>query len=124
MIREVSKAFIGEIEQVPPAYSAIKIEGTRAYRMAREKQEVSMAPRKVQIFSFDISGIDMPYVKFRVSCSKGTYIRSLVRDFAESLGSSAYLDDLCRTRIGDFELSDAMEIKDLENILKQGQQSA
>jgi tRNA pseudouridine55 synthase len=123
MIREASKSLTGQIEQVPPAYSAIKIEGKRAYRMARGKQEVPMGPRKVLISSFDITGIQMPYVKFRVSCSKGTYIRSLVRDFGESLGSSAYLDDLCRTRIGDFRLSDAMDITDLENILKLGKQS-
>jgi tRNA pseudouridine55 synthase len=124
MIKEASKAFTGQIEQIPPVYSAIRIEGKRAYRMARGKQEVSMAPRNVHISSFDITGIQMPYVKFRVRCSKGTYIRSLVRDFAVSLGSSAYLDDLCRTRIGDLKLSDAMEIADLENILKQGQQTA
>jgi tRNA pseudouridine55 synthase len=124
MIREASKAFTGQLEQVPPVYSAIKIEGKRAYKMARGKQEVSMAPRQVLISSFDITGIQMPYIKFCVSCSKGTYIRSLVRDFAESLGSSAYLEALCRTRIGDFKLSDAMEITDLENILRLGQQSA
>ena len=124
MIRQAASRFNGTIEQVPPAYSAIKIEGTRAYRMAREKQEVSMAPRKVHIASFDITAIQMPLVKFRVSCSKGTYIRSLARDFGEALNTGAYLDELCRTRIGEFSLADAMEINELEKILQQGQQTA
>ena len=123
MIREASIAFTGQIDQIPPVFSAIKIEGRRAYIMARGKQEVPMGPRRVLVSSFDITGIQMPYVHFRVSCSKGTYIRSLVRDFAESFGSGAYLDDLCRIRIGDYKLSDAMEIADLEKILKAGQQS-
>jgi tRNA pseudouridine55 synthase len=124
MIRQASRQFTGTIEQVPPAYSAIKIEGTRAYHMAREKQKVSMAPRKVHISSFEITAIQMPFVEFRVSCSKGTYIRSLARDFGNELNTGAYLEELCRTRIGSYELADAMEIAELENILRQMQQSA
>ena len=123
MIEKVSRLFVGEIDQVPPAYSAIWVEGTRAYNLARKNKEVDMGSRKVNIASFNILDIELPRVKFRVSCSKGTYIRSLARDFGEALESGAYLEDLCRTRIGKFKLADAMEISDLENILRQKQQS-
>lgn len=123
MIDKVSRQFVGEIEQVPPAYSAIWIEGTRAYNLARKNKDIEIGPRKVNITSFDILQVEIPRVKFRVSCSKGTYIRSLARDFGEALESGAYLKELCRTRIGDYELTDALEISDLENILRQKQQS-
>jgi len=122
MIQEATKGFIGDIQQVPPAYSAIRVEGTRAYRMARKNLEVKMDPRTVNISSFGISDIQIPLVKFSVTCSKGTYIRSLARDFGKALNSGAYLDDLCRTRIGDFQLSEALEITDLEKILRDRQQ--
>ncbi len=123
MIVHAAEEFVGDIEQVPPAYSAIRIEGTRAYRLARKNQDVNMSPRRVNISTFEINDIQMPRVKFRVTCSKGTYIRSLARDFGQALDSGAYLEDLCRTRIGDFKLADAMEITDLEKILKERQQS-
>ncbi len=122
MIQKATLKFIGEVKQVPPAYSAIRVEGTRAYQLARKQQDVKMSPRIVSINEFEITDINIPKVKFRVSCAKGTYIRSLARDFGQALDSGAYLYELCRTRIGEFKLSDAMEITDLENILREGQQ--
>jgi len=111
-IRNAAVQLTGEIMQVPPAHSAIKIEGKRMYELARQGKEVKMEPRKVTIKEFEITGMEMPVVYFRVVCSTGTYIRSLANDFGEWLGCGAYLSSLCRTRIGEFELKDAMTIED------------
>ncbi len=109
-IVEATRELTGEIEQVPPAYSAIKISGTRAYQMARKNDEVKLKPRKISILEFEITRIGLPELDFRVSCSKGTYIRSLARDFGLALQSGAYLFSLRRTRIGKFHVADAMTI--------------
>ena len=113
MIQNAAKTFIGEIEQIPPAHSAIKIKGKRAYLSAREGEEIEMKPRKVIIKSMDLKRLDEVNISFKVVCEKGTYIRSLARDFGKALGSTAYLDSLVRTRIGQYELKDAMKNEDL-----------
>ncbi len=107
-------AFTGEILQVPPAHSAIRIEGKRVYELARQGKEVIIEPRKVAIREFEITKIDLPLVTFRVICSTGTYIRSLANDYGKALGCGAYLSSLCRTRIGVSRLEDAMSMEAFE----------
>ena len=112
-IHEATNQFIGEITQFPPAHSAVKIDGKRAYEMARAGQKVVMKSRVVTISEFQITKIELPQVHFRIVCSKGTYIRSLANDFGKHLGVGAYLSSLCRTRIGAFKLSEAWQLDDL-----------
>jgi tRNA pseudouridine55 synthase len=112
MIRNTTKNFTGLIQQVPPAHSAIKIEGKRVYELARQGKEVKLEPRPVTITEFEITGIAMPVVSFRVVCSTGTYIRSLANDFGNALGCGAYLSSLCRTRIGEHKLEQAMSMEE------------
>lgn len=109
-IRAATLPFIGKIEQLPPMHSAIKIGGKRAYQFARSGKEVELQPRCVEVKEFEITGVEGHAVHFRIVCSKGTYIRSIARDFGETLGVGAYLSDLCRTRIGPYLLADALEI--------------
>ena len=109
-IKEATKNFTGPILQVPPAHSAIKVEGKRVYELARQGKEVKLDPRPVTISEFEITGIEMPVVSFRVVCSTGTYIRSLANDFGKELGCGAYLSSLCRTRIGEHKLDQAISI--------------
>ena len=118
-IRAATGRFTGDFDQVPPLFSAIWIDGKRAYKAARQEQDIELKARKVNISAFEISRIEMPEVDFRVACSKGTYIRSLARDFGESLGTGAHLTALCRTRIGQFHLRDAYQIADLEVALRE-----
>ena len=110
-IQEATKQFIGEISQIPPAHSAIKVEGRRVYELARQGKDVKLEPRRVTIHEFEITNIDLPLVNFRVVCSTGTYIRSLAFDFGQALGCGAYLSNLCRTRIGNFTLDKAQSIE-------------
>lgn len=112
-----SKKFIGEIQQVPPIFSALKIDGKKAYDMAREGTEFEMEARTVHIYDFKITDIQLPEVSFEVECSKGTYIRSLAHDFGKALGCGAYLSSLCRIRIGDFSLDDAITLEQLEALV-------
>jgi len=112
-IYALAHSFVGNIYQTPPAYSAIKSHGKRAYKKARQGQKVSLAPRQVFVRSFVVTSISMPRITFEVTCGKGTYIRSLVRDFGNQLGVGAYLNTLCRTRIGPFRLEEAYEIESL-----------
>jgi tRNA pseudouridine55 synthase len=100
--------FIGEIDQVPPAYSAAKVTGRRAYDLARRGEEVSLRPRKIRIYSTDICGYEYPRLELEVRCGKGTYIRSLARDLGERLGCGAYIESLRRTRVGPFEAAAAL----------------
>lgn len=113
-IGDATAAFTGEIMQVPPAHSAIKVDGKRVYELARKGIEVKLEPRKLFIKEFEITGIGMPVVHFRVVCSTGTYIRSLANDFGTALGCGAYLSRLCRTRIGEFRIEDAMSMEAFE----------
>jgi len=117
-ILNAAKQFVGEIMQVPPAHSAIKIDGKRVYELARQGKEVKIEPRKIIIKEFEITTIQMPVVSFRVVCSTGTYIRSLANDFGAALGCGAYLSSLCRTRIGDSKLEDAKSMKEWEEEIK------
>ncbi|MCX2681078.1 tRNA pseudouridine(55) synthase TruB [Galbibacter sp. EGI 63066] len=107
-IRENTKQFTGVIEQYPPVFSALKKGGKRLYEYAREGKEVEIKPRNVEITEFEITHIQLPEVQFRVVCSKGTYIRSLAHDFGKSLESGAYLSELRRTKIGDFNVNKAI----------------
>ncbi len=113
MIYEAARQYTGDIMQIPPQFSAIKVDGKRAYKSARKEKEVKLDARPVNIREFEITRIALPYVDFRISCSKGTYIRSLARDFGEALNSGAHLIALRRTRIGDFKLADAHELEGL-----------
>lgn len=107
MILQTAKEFIGVQEQVPPLFSAVMVNGKRAYELAREGVETELKSREIELKEFEITKIHMPSVDFRIVCSKGTYIRSIARDFGLALNSGAYLTALCRTRIGPFELKDA-----------------
>lgn len=114
LIYETAKSFIGEQSQIPPIFSALKINGVRAYTKAREGKEVEIKERTIHIYDFEITDIRFPEVDFRIRCSKGTYIRSIARDFGAKLNSGAYLSALCRTKIGDFKLSEAFSIEQVE----------
>ncbi|MEY4113777.1 MAG: hypothetical protein RLZ76_470 [Bacteroidota bacterium] len=111
MIMGAPQHFTGKIMQTPPAHSAIKKSGTPAYILARKGKEVKMDPRPITISSFEITAIQLPVVQFKVVCSTGTYIRSLANDFGEALGCGAYLSSLRRTRIGTFNVDDALTIE-------------
>ncbi|MEQ8629140.1 tRNA pseudouridine(55) synthase TruB [Ekhidna sp.] len=100
----------GDIEQIPPAHSAIKVGGERAYKKARKNKEVKLEPRSLTIHDFQIDYTNLPEVKFKVSCSKGTYIRSLAHDFGQMIGVGAYLKKLVRTSVGEYQLSDAVDL--------------
>ncbi len=109
------KSFIGKIQQVPPIHSSIKVDGKRAYSLARKGKEPIIKPREVEIKEFEITGIEKPVIHFRVVCSKGTYIRSLAHDVGKKLGVGAYLSELCRTRIGRYRVEDAMTLEAIKN---------
>lgn len=112
-IQEVTKLFKGEIEQVSPVFSALKVDGERAYLKARRGEEVSIKSRKVFISEFEITEITLPEVRFRIVCSKGTYIRSIANDFGKALNNGAYLSELRRTRSGDFNIENAWNLQAL-----------
>lgn len=103
----------GEIEQIPPAHSAIKVSGKRAYELARKGKDIVLTGRLVTISLFEVMRIEKPRVYFRIVCSKGTYIRSIARDFGERLGVGAYLGELCRTRIGQHTLAQANRLEEV-----------
>lgn len=117
-VKAACAQFIGDIQQYPPAHSAIKIDGERLYEKARRGEEVERRLRAVTISEFEITGIALPEVHFRVVCSKGTYIRSLVHDFGAALNNGAYLSALRRTRSGDFKVDDAWEVMELVNVIR------
>lgn len=112
MVRNEAVKLTGTIQQIPPMYSAIRVEGKRMYLQARKGKTVVLQPREVNVSVFEITGIDLPLVGFRVVCSKGTYIRSLVRDMGQALGTGAYLHTLRRTRIGSFLVDDAQSVSE------------
>ncbi len=122
-IINAARKFIGEIEQIPPAHSAIKVDGKKMYELARKGKEVKLEPRKISVSEFEITKTELPLVYFRVVCSTGTYIRSLAHDMGKELGCGAYLSSLCRTRIGNFKIKDAMSIEEFEASLKDQQAS-
>ena len=118
MIQEAAQSLSGDIMQIPPMFSAIKVDGKRAYESARKDKDLGLAARPVSVPVFEITRIQMPEVDFRIVCSKGTYIRALARDFGTALQSGAYMSALCRTRVGPHLLSNAHEVEGLKTILR------
>ncbi|WP_425390906.1 tRNA pseudouridine(55) synthase TruB [Ekhidna sp.] len=110
MIEEARDKLTGNIQQIPPAHSAVKVGGERAYKKARKNKEVNLEPRSLTIHEFQVDYSNLPEIKFKVSCSKGTYIRSLAHDFGQYLGVGAYLKKLVRTSVGEYQLSDAVDL--------------
>jgi len=119
-IHQATQQFTGEIAQYPPVYSAIKKDGVALYELARRGVDVKLEARNITIHSFEITGITLPQVSFKVVCSSGTYIRSLANDFGAALGCGGYLSSLRRTRIGSFSVEDAVSIEALEQLLSPG----
>lgn len=117
MVEEVLKKFIGTIEQVPPVFSACKVDGKRAYDLARKGNEVELKAKTLVIDDIELLECNLPEIKIRVVCSKGTYIRALARDIGQALDSGAHLTGLIRTRVGDVKLEDCMKIEDFEQWL-------
>lgn len=109
MIREAAAAMTGPQMQIPPVFSAVKVDGKRAYDYARDNQEVTIAAKPIVIAAFEITRIAMPEVDFRIRCSKGTYIRAIARDFGLALSSGAYMSALRRTRSGEFRVEEALD---------------
>lgn len=120
MIYSAAKEFTGVQQQVPPLFSAVMIGGKRAYELAREGKEAEIKPREIEIKEFEITRVELPEVDFRIVCSKGTYIRSIARDFGLALNSGAHLTKLCRTRIGEFVLAKAVSPLEFADELKRG----
>ena len=116
MIHATCEKFKGEQLQYPPIFSALKVNGKRAYKAARAGEHIELQPRTVNIFDSEITNIDMPNVDFEVRVSKGTYIRSLAHDFGKAMGSGSHLSKLRRTKVGDFDVKDAYSIQDLIGI--------
>jgi tRNA pseudouridine55 synthase len=117
LIEEKLKGFIGEIDQVPPVFSAIKVDGKRAFDFARKGKELELEARKIVISTIEIMRFEMPFLELRINCGKGTYIRSLARDLGESLDCGAYLTGLIRTRSGSNQLENAWSIENFEKNL-------
>ena len=118
-IKDATRQFVGDILQMPPQHSAIKKDGKRLYESARQGIEIKVDPRPITIESFEITHIQLPQIDFKVVCSTGTYIRSLVKDFGETLGVGAYMSALRRTKIGAFDVDDAMQWENLQKDIEQ-----
>ena len=117
LVEETLQKFVGEIQQVPPAYSACMIDGHRAYELARKGKDVPLKAKTLVIDEIELLECELPYIKIRVVCSKGTYIRALARDIGEALNSGAYLTLLRRTRVGDVKVEDCLQLEDFEEWL-------
>ncbi|MGJ1430828.1 tRNA pseudouridine(55) synthase TruB [Sphingobacterium spiritivorum] len=118
MIFDTARSFEGEINQFPPAHSAIKINGERVYEKARRGEEVELKSRKVTINSFAIEKIELPHIYFRISCSKGTYIRSIANDFGKLLNNGSHLSELRRTKSGNYHVDNAWNLENLIEVIK------
>ncbi|MDG2450527.1 MAG: tRNA pseudouridine(55) synthase TruB [Saprospiraceae bacterium] len=114
-IHNATKDFFGDLSQIPPIFSAVKRNGVPMYKRARAGEDIKMAPRLITIQEFEITSIKMPEIEFRVVCSKGTYIRSLAYDFGKALGSGGYLQSLRRTKIGDYNVKNALSVIELSD---------
>ncbi|MDP2089807.1 MAG: tRNA pseudouridine(55) synthase TruB [Flavobacteriaceae bacterium] len=112
LIKETVQQFIGEINQVPPIFSAIQKDGKRAYNLARKGQEMEMESRKVTVHEFEITRIELPKIEFRIQCSKGTYIRSIAHDFGKAMQTGSHLAALKRTKIGEFSVENTLSLED------------
>lgn len=117
IINSATRQFIGTIQQLPPQFSAKLVDGKRAYLSARKNKEVKIEPVTINIKEFEITRVELPEIAFCVVCSKGTYIRSLAKDFGEALNSGAYLTSLRRTRIGQYSVTDALTVEQFEALL-------
>lgn len=117
-IMSVCDQFIGEIEQLPPIFSAIKVKGKKLYESARKGNKVEIKPRIIRISELEVIKMDLPYIKLRVSCSKGTYIRSLAHDLGKAMNTGAWLFELQRTKIGSETIKNAIEINDFQQMIK------
>ncbi len=115
LLFSTAKSFLGRQKQVPPLFSAIKIDGKRAYSYVKQGLSPEIKEKDIEIFDFELSDINIPKVDFRIACSKGTYIRSIARDFGLELQSGAYLNRLCRTKIGGYLLEDAISLEEFED---------
>ncbi|WP_342265287.1 tRNA pseudouridine(55) synthase TruB [Cardinium endosymbiont of Philonthus spinipes] len=113
MVKAAAATFVGPLMQIPPIYSAVKVDGKRAYKMARKGEEARLQPRSITIHDFSIMSIALPSITFKVVCSKGTYIRRLAYDLGEKLGVGGYLHGLCRTQIGSYCLDNAYTLEGL-----------
>jgi len=119
LVHDATEKFIGEIEQIPPVFSALKKDGKRLYEYAREGKKIEIKKRPITIYEFEITAIELPKVSFRIVCSKGTYIRSLAHDFGKELNSGAHLTELRRTKIGDYTVNKAIDpVVFAENMLR------
>ncbi len=118
LLEEARQKFLGAIEQLPPMFSAIKVDGQRLYKKARKGVVIELQPRPIEIYNFELTRIDLPEVDFSVTCSKGTYIRSLAFDFGKAVNSGGYLTRLQRDSIGEFELENAWQLDDLIQFLE------
>lgn len=118
LVEEVLKKFVGSIEQVPPAFSACMVDGKRAYDLARKGEEVQLKAKTLVIDEIELLECNLPVIKIRVVCSKGTYIRALARDIGEALQSGAHLTGLVRTRVGEVRLEDCMQVDAFESWLE------
>ncbi len=117
LVEETLRKFIGSIEQIPPAFSACKVNGERAYELARKGEEVELKPKLLVIDDIELLDLNMPEIKIRVVCSKGTYIRALARDIGVALNSGAHLTGLIRTRIGEITLDNCLKIEEIDKII-------
>lgn len=117
LIHNTTQQFIGRVEQYPPVFSALKKDGKRLYEFARVGESVEIKPRTIQIDQFEITAIEFPIVKFKVICSKGTYIRSLAHDFGQALNSGAHLSALRREGIGSYTIKDALSIDEFKTLI-------
>ena len=109
----------GTLQQLPPVFSAVKVDGKRAFDYARNEKEVRLQPKEITIYSFEIPRVDLPEIDFKIACSKGTYIRSIARDFGDLLGCGAYLSALRRTKIGEFSVEQALDMTPFINLEKE-----
>ncbi|MCE5178701.1 MAG: tRNA pseudouridine(55) synthase TruB [Porphyromonadaceae bacterium] len=119
LVEEVLQQFIGTIEQVPPLFSAVKIEGRRAYDFARKNEDVELKPKLLVIDHIELISYNLPYMTIRVVCSKGTYIRALARDIGEALHSGAHLTGLTRTRVGEATIDKCLKMEEIDQFLEE-----
>lgn len=118
LVKETLKRFVGEIEQIPPAFSAVKVDGKRAYNLARKGKEVQLKPKMLVIDELELLDFAPPEITLRVVCSKGTYIRAIARDIGEALGSGAHLTALRRTRVGDARIDDCLDVDKVMELIR------
>ena len=119
-VSAVIRSFLGEQQQIPPMYSALKVDGKKLYELAREGKTVERKPRTVHFYEIEIKKIELPYIRFSVTCSKGTYIRTLCHDIGQKLGCGGCMEELIRTRSGNFDLEDSMTLAQVEEAVKNG----